>query len=31
MNEEERKIVTKEMIKGFNDCANEAETMITGG
>lgn len=31
MNEKEREIVTKEMIRGFNDCATEAETTITGG
>lgn len=26
-----REIVTREMIKGFNDCAAEADTKITGG
>jgi len=31
MNENERQIVTEHMIKGFNDCANEAGTSITGG
>ena len=31
MKEDEREIVTREMIKGFNDCALEAETLITGG
>ena len=31
MNEIERKVVTKEMIRGFNDCANEAGTNVTGG
>lgn len=31
MNENERQIVTQLMIKGFNDCATEAETMVTGG
>ena len=31
MNEEERHITTKTMIQGFNDCATEAETMVTGG
>ena len=31
MTESERHIVTKEMIKGFNDCALEAETIVTGG
>ena len=31
MKEGEREIVTREMIKGFNDCAYEAQTMITGG
>lgn len=31
MLENEREIVTREMIRGFNDCAEEAETMITGG
>jgi selenide, water dikinase len=27
----EREIVTKKMIAGFNDCASEAGTKITGG
>jgi len=27
----EREIVTKHMIRGFNDCATEAGTMVTGG
>ena len=31
MLENEREIVTRELIRGFNDCATEAETMITGG
>jgi selenide,water dikinase len=31
MNEAERHVVTKEMIRGFNDCATEAGTSITGG
>jgi selenide, water dikinase len=31
MKEEDREIVTREMIRGFNDCASEAETMVTGG
>jgi selenide, water dikinase len=31
MAEKEREIVTREMIRGFNDAANEAETLITGG
>lgn len=31
MNESEREIVTREMISGFNDCATEAGTMISGG
>lgn len=31
MNEQEREIVTKQMIAGFNDCAEEAETLVTGG
>jgi selenide, water dikinase len=31
MNKAEREIVTSEMIRGFNDCAVEAGTMITGG
>jgi len=31
MNEDQREIVTREMIRGFNDCATEAETKITGG
>ena len=31
MLELERKVVTKEMIRGFNDCAIEAETLVTGG
>ena len=31
MQEEHREIVTREMIRGFNDCADEAGTMITGG
>lgn len=31
MGAKEREIVTREMIKGFNDCATEAGTKITGG
>lgn len=31
MEESEREIVTREMIKGFNDKANEAGTKVTGG
>lgn len=31
MQEQHREIVTREMIRGFNDCASEAKTMITGG
>jgi selenide,water dikinase len=31
MTEIERQVVTSQMIKGFNDCATEASTSITGG
>jgi len=31
MAEEEKEIVTREMIRGFNDAALEAETLVTGG
>lgn len=31
MPEHGREIVTREMIRGFNDCAIEAETLVTGG
>jgi selenide,water dikinase len=31
MDENAREIITKEMMRGFNDCATEAETIITGG
>jgi selenide,water dikinase len=31
MDEKSREIITKEMMRGFNDCATEAETIITGG
>lgn len=31
MKENEREIVTREMIRGFNDCAVEAKTLVTGG
>lgn len=31
MSETEKELVTKNMIKGFNDCANEAGAPITGG
>lgn len=27
----EREIVTKHIIQGFNDCAEEAGTKVTGG
>ena len=31
MTEEEREIVTREMIAGFNDCATDGGTSISGG
>ncbi len=31
MQEHQREIVTREMIRGFNECAAEAQTLITGG
>lgn len=31
MSGQERNIVTKQIIQGFNDTANEAGTLITGG
>ena len=31
MNKDAREIITREMIRGFNDCATEAGTKITGG
>ena len=31
MNEQEREVVTREMMRGFNDCATEADTKVTGG
>lgn len=31
MNEKEREVTTSLMIEGFNDCANEAGTSVTGG
>ena len=31
MKEKEREIVTRAMMRGFNDCATEAKTIITGG
>jgi len=31
MQEADREIVTREMMRGFNDCATEAGTKITGG
>lgn len=31
MNEIERRVITREMIRGFNDAAEEAGTKITGG
>eukprot|EP00356_Strombidium_inclinatum_P016866 CAMPEP_0170510296 /NCGR_PEP_ID=MMETSP0208-20121228/65692_1 /TAXON_ID=197538 /ORGANISM="Strombidium inclinatum, Strain S3" /LENGTH=76 /DNA_ID=CAMNT_0010793747 /DNA_START=241 /DNA_END=471 /DNA_ORIENTATION=- len=31
MNPEFREIVTREMIQGFNDCAELADTKVTGG
>ena len=31
MREADREIITREMMRGFNDCAEEANTRITGG
>jgi len=31
MKDEEQEAVTKEMTRGFNDKANEAKTVVTGG
>jgi selenide,water dikinase len=31
MGELENEVVTKELIKGFNDCAEEAGAKVTGG
>jgi selenide, water dikinase len=31
MDESEREIITKEMMRGFNDCSTDAGTKITGG
>ena len=31
MGESEREIVTRAMMRGFNDTAEEAKTLITGG
>ena len=31
MQEQDREIITREMMRGFNDCATEANTRITGG
>lgn len=31
MTEQEREPVTREMMRGFDDCANEAGTRVTGG
>jgi selenide,water dikinase len=31
MTQEERDVVTREMIRGFTDCAAEAGTSVTGG
>lgn len=31
MSEQAREVITREMIRGFNDCATEAGTSITGG
>ena len=31
MREKDREIVTREMIRGFDDCAKEAGTKVTGG
>lgn len=31
MNDAEREVVTREMMRGFDDCAREAGTAVTGG
>jgi hypothetical protein len=31
MNDNEKQVITHLMIKGFDDCAKEANTNITGG
>jgi len=31
MNNKEREVITREMIRGFDDCAKEAGTKVTGG
>jgi len=31
MSEQAREVVTREMIRGFDDCAKDAGTKITGG
>lgn len=31
MSEKEREVTTSLMIEGFNDCATDAGTMVTGG
>jgi selenide,water dikinase len=31
MTEKEREVTTSLMIEGFNDCATEARTTVTGG
>ena len=31
MTESERELVTRNVIRGFNDCANEAGAPVTGG
>ena len=31
MSDSEREIVTREIMRGFNDCAEEAGSMVTGG
>jgi hypothetical protein len=31
MNDLEQEIVTGQIIKGFDDCAKEARTSVTGG
>ena len=31
MNDAEREVCTREMMRGFDDCAREAGTAVTGG
>lgn len=31
MNEKEKAIITSLLMQGFNDCAEEAKTTVTGG